>query len=219
MDKINSRTKKFVGIGSANGVLFLLLALLIHVKYRQTPVPIIDSFLQQWAGHLQRSEILFTISRVIDSSLILLTKLLAIVSSAVFLFTKEKLAVVYLIMVLLFSVSAGNLWKIIVGRSRPENYRLSEFMNETGKSFPSGHVIFIVALLGCIFLLVALKIKSKLYKQILGFGTLLIIVMTMFSRILLGVYYPSDTLGSVLFIVSVLCLTLPIFLKYDRPIE
>lgn len=41
--------------------------------------------------------------------------------------------------------------------------------------------------------------------------------LTMFSRVLLGVHYPSDTLGGLLWGLSVICLTYPTYLHYKKP--
>lgn len=211
--------KNYLVLGSISGLLFVFLSLLIHVKYQGDPIPLLDGGLQLWAAHLQDNVLLLHSSRIIDHSLVPLTLCTAIIVIIVFLFTKEKIAALYLGLILSLSVVMGSVLKIIVGRMRPETYRLSDFLNETGKSFPSGHVVFVSALFGCLFLLILPKIKKSSYKMVFGIGTWLVIVSTMVSRLILGVHYPSDTFGSLLLIFSILCLTYPIFLKFNHPVE
>lgn len=119
--------------------------------------------------------------------------------------------------VLTLCSTGANVFKVIVGRVRPEAYRVPEFLREQGMSFPSGHVTFIAALVGCLFLILLPKINSAFLKVFLALSALVLILLTMLSRLLLGVHYPSDTVGSLLWVTAVISLTYPLFLKFNQP--
>ncbi|MDM7654425.1 MAG: phosphatase PAP2 family protein [Lactococcus cremoris] len=106
--------------------------------------------------------------------------------------------------------------KMIIGRDRPEIHRLAAFANEAGKSFPSGHSIFVTIIFGSIFFICLRKLKNKSSKIALGILCLILIATVMFSRIFVGVHYPSDTIGGFLEGMSLLLFTYPTFIKYQE---
>ena len=94
--------------------------------------------------------------------------------------------------------------------------RVAPFTDGSGKSFASGHTTFAVVLFGCLFFILLHYLSSVWSKTLVGFVAVGLIFLTMFSRVLLGVHYPSDTLGGLLWGLSVICLTYPTYLHYKN---
>ena len=209
--------KRWYLCGITSLFLFAVLALIIKRQALESPLPFVDPKLQTFAGHLQSNDFLLKLSTLIDHSLVPLS-LVSLLAGLVFLFfTREKMAPVWLGIVLTLCSTGANVFKVIVGRVRPEAYRVPEFLREQGMSFPSGHVTFIAALVGCLFLILLPKINSAFLKVFLALSALVLILLTMLSRLLLGVHYPSDTVGSLLWVTAVISLTYPLFLKFNQP--
>jgi undecaprenyl-diphosphatase len=82
--------------------------------------------------------------------------------------------------------------KFLLTRPRPAFF--PPLVVESGFSFPSGHVTASIAVFG--FLAVLLW-RGRRYGWAILLGALIPIVAI--SRIYLGVHYPSDTLGSIIF--------------------
>lgn len=209
--------KRWYLCGITSLFLFAVLALIIKRQALESPLPFVDPKLQAFAGHLQSNDFLLKLSTLIDHSLVPLS-LVSLLAGLVFLFfTREKIAPVWLGIVLALCSTGANVFKVIVGRVRPETYRMPEFLREQGMSFPSGHVTFIAALVGCLFLILLPKINSAFLKVFLALSAFVLILLTMLSRLLLGVHYLSDTVGSLLWVTAVISLTYPLFLKFNQP--
>jgi undecaprenyl-diphosphatase len=80
--------------------------------------------------------------------------------------------------------------KLSFGRTRPEaffNYPLP-----LSHSFPSGHAFFSASLLGGFAVLISGRIRSRVLQALLWVITIGLILLIGFSRVYLGVHYPSD---------------------------
>ena len=108
-----------------------------------------------------------------------------------------------LVLYLLFKQKEATIW-------------LAAFANEAGKSFPSGHSIFATIIFGSIFFICLGKLKNRSSKILLGILCIILIALIMFSRIFVGVHYPSDTIGGFLEGISILLLTYPTYIKYQE---
>ncbi|MBA3927092.1 phosphatase PAP2 family protein [Listeria rustica] len=102
--------------------------------------------------------------------------------------------------------------KQIIARPRPSDMLISQ----GGYSFPSGHATGSTAFYGMIAALLILAV-SKLWQRILiGLVALAIILTIMYTRVYLGVHYPSDvTAGFLLGSTAVLCGS-ALFLLYSQ---
>lgn len=92
-----------------------------------------------------------------------------------------------------------NLIKSLVGRVRPLATLVTVNRPLSGGSFPSGHVVDYVVVLGFFwFLLFTSFKKSSLLRRLLMIFFTLLIILIGPSRIYLGEHWPSDTLGAYL---------------------
>jgi len=85
--------------------------------------------------------------------------------------------------------------KLLVDRARPDG--LISSIIETSPSFPSGHTTLGVALYGFLAYFLC-KIYPKYTARIVTIATLLILAIG-FSRLYLGVHFPTDVLAGYLF--------------------
>ncbi len=89
--------------------------------------------------------------------------------------------------------------KQVVGRARPD-VRLSPEV-VSSHSFPSGHAAGTAALVGALVVVASTR-RSRILTAVVG-GVVLLIVG--FSRLAIGVHYPSDIAGGWLWVVSLVC--------------
>lgn len=95
----------------------------------------------------------------------------------------------------------NQLFKRILQRSRPTEYRI---IQETGYSFPSGHSMISMAFYGYLIYLIYKHVKNKYIKWISISLLSILICLIGISRIYLGVHYTSDVLGGFLISISYL---------------
>ncbi len=122
------------------------------------------------------------------------------------LIVKNKSDKKFMISMMIFEVCTNMGLKLFFGRMRPN---VPTFIEETGFSFPSGHIMASTMFYGlCIYFLW----HSHLTKLVKILGTVcltLLIILVGLSRIYLGVHYASDILGG--FFLSFCMLTFGIF--------
>jgi membrane-associated phospholipid phosphatase len=118
---------------------------------------------------------------------------LLLIGSLVWLILKRKNywgAIFYII-----AVAGGGLLNLGLkhwfGRVRPEN----SLIVEQGFSYPSGHSMGSLIYYGFLGYLVIRSQRGRSLKLLLGIGFITLILLIGFSRIYLGVHYPSDVLA------------------------
>lgn len=203
--------------GAITTLAFLILALFVKIDFTHGPFPF-DRPIQTWAFHLQSSSgLTYFFSHMTnifgDKGGIIVAVLLALV---LYLLFKQKEATIWFAATVVLSLALNTVIKVIIGRERPDIHRLAAFANETGKSFPSGHSIFATIIFGSIFFICLGKLKNRSSKILLGILCIILIALVMFSRIFVGVHYPSDTIGGFLEGISILLLTYPTYIKYQE---
>lgn len=203
--------------GAITTLAFLILALFVKIDFTHGPFPF-DQPIQTWAFHLQSSSgLTYFFSHMTnifgDKGGIIVAVLLALV---LYLLFKQKEATIWFAATVVLSLALNTVIKVIIGRERPDIHRLAAFANEAGKSFPSGHSIFATIIFGSIFFICLGKLKNRSSKILLGILCIILIALVMFSRIFVGVHYPSDTIGGFLEGISILLLTYPTYIKYQE---
>lgn len=103
--------------------------------------------------------------------------------------------------------------KYLVHRDRPV---LSQLIEETGYSFPSGHSMIAVGFYGLLIYFISVSKLSKGIKVLLNTCLVILILLIGLSRIYLGVHYPSDICGGYLITLSYLLLFIPLYNKYIK---
>jgi undecaprenyl-diphosphatase len=91
--------------------------------------------------------------------------------------------------------AANELIKIIVNRPRPNADLVKVYIVESGKSFPSGHSFFAVAVLGFIAYLIASHQSKRSQKALTVSVSIFLILAVGVSRIYLGAHWASDVFG------------------------
>ena len=203
--------------GAITTLAFLILALFVKIDFTHGPFPF-DRPIQTWAFHLQSSSgLTYFFSHMTnifgDKGGIIVAALLAL---ALYLLFKQKEATIWFAATVVLSLALNTVIKVIIGRERPDIHRLVAFANEAGKSFLSGHSIFATIIFGSIFFICLGKLKNRSSKILLGILCIILIALVMFSRIFVGVHYPSDTIGGFLEGISILLLTYPTYIKYQE---
>ncbi|RXJ02125.1 PAP2 family protein [Anaerobacillus alkaliphilus] len=107
---------------------------------------------------------------------------------------KNRSEVYLFIIVLLGSTAFNVLVKTLIKRKRP----ISDLIIESGYSYPSGHTVGAVSLYGIITFLFWRKLETTQGRVSLIFFSVIMIMIMGFSRIYLGVHYPTDILGAYL---------------------
>lgn len=203
--------------GAITTLAFLILTLFVKIDFTHGPFSF-DRPIQTWAFHLQSSSgLTYFFSHMTnifgDKGGIIVAVLLALV---LYLLFKQKEATIWFAATVVLSLALNTAIKVIIGRERPDIHRLTAFANEAGKSFPSGHSIFATIIFGSIFFICLGKLKNRSSKILLGILCIILIALVMFSRIFVGVHYPSDTIGGFLEGISILLLTYPAYIKYQE---
>jgi membrane-associated phospholipid phosphatase len=100
------------------------------------------------------------------------------------------------LMICLAGASVLNyLLKHLFERARPDAFKV---ISESGYSFPSGHAMVSLCFYGMIAYIWGRKMPTTA-RQMMLYGATAVMIMTVgFSRIYLGVHYPSDVLGGYL---------------------
>jgi len=91
------------------------------------------------------------------------------------------------------ATSLSSIVKVLVGRARPVPMNPVGYAN--GYSFPSGHTLSSMVVIG-VALLLLLPAVSARWKVPLSAGAVLLAAAVGFSRLILGVHFFGDVLGS-----------------------
>lgn len=96
--------------------------------------------------------------------------------------------------------------KLFFGRERPnpENWLTSA----AGLSFPSGHSAGSFAVLGALFFIIGRSCKKQYRRFLVWSLGAIVVFMVGFSRVYLGVHFPTDVLGGFLLGLSILLLSI-----------
>jgi undecaprenyl-diphosphatase len=140
-----------------------------------------------------------------------LTIVLGLLAVALFLLSRDALAAVHLII-----TSAGgffiSMWtKSLISRPRPSI--IPQLIHASGFSYPSGHSITSAAIYLTMAILACRHFKSYPARIILLSLAGIMIALISFSRIYLGVHYPSDTMSGALLGLAWALITAALFAK------
>ena len=97
---------------------------------------------------------------------------------------------------MIFVIILNFILKLIFSRQRPLSYML---IDESGYSFPSGHSMVGIAFYGMIIYITYKLVKKVWLRRIFTISLAVLIALIGFSRIYLGVHYPSDVIAGFAF--------------------
>ena len=125
----------------------------------------------------------------------------AIAAVVVYVSTRRWRATIHFITLVLVSWLSSEVVKVLVHRPRPVA-RVAETLvpNPDPDSYPSGHECFAVGLGFAIVLLIA----NRRAKVIVAIIATLLAVVTAFSRVYLGIHYPTDAIASLVLAAAAL---------------
>lgn len=107
-----------------------------------------------------------------------------------------------------------NILKRVIARPRPD--QLGWFDSASGFSYPSGHSLSI-GIFCCLIALMVFLSKTKIFfKVCVGILAILFMACVMYSRIYLGVHYPSDVLGGLLLGLTLSFFSVGIYARFFR---
>lgn len=133
------------------------------------------------------------LSKIGSSKLIILLSFIIMIG----LFWRRKFLLgVWFFLSVGISMLVLKILKGIVARPRPDE--LGWFDSASGFSYPSGHSLSISIFCSLIALLVFFSKTKIFFKSFIGILATLLMVWVMYSRVYLGVHYPSDVLGGFL---------------------
>ncbi len=85
------------------------------------------------------------------------------------------------------------LLKIGFGRARPTAF--FDYPLPRSHSFPSGHAFFAASFFGGLAILISARLRNPILRALVWIAAFALIVLIGFSRVYLGVHYPSDVLA------------------------
>ena len=129
--------------------------------------------------------------------------------------TRRPRPALVIVVVLLGEVLIFLTASAVVGRSRPPVDHLDATLPPTS-SFPSGHTAAALCLYGAVAALVLRGVRAWWRWAVLG-AAVLVVVAVALARLYRGAHHPTDVLGSVLFALPWLLLTLRLVGDDDAP--
>lgn len=141
--------------------------------------------------------------------------LIAIIGLSLFMIRRSMVPVAAFAWVVAIGWLSSELGKRLVGRLRPPADAVHALITERGlDSFPSGHTAFAVALAWAFILVVARTRRARGCAMTAG---LVFVAMVAFSRMYLGVHYPSDVIASVFIATAAILISLPVWNNLIAP--
>jgi len=140
---------------------------------------------------------------------------IAVIFFLILIMKKYYYASIYLVLNKVVISGLNSLIKNIVERPRPSHHH---YVSAGGFSFPSGHSASSFALYISILVISLFIFKKLSTKIVISSVCIITVVLIGYSRIFLGVHYPSDVLGGYLLAATILTFNTLLFRAQDLSI-
>jgi len=209
--RASKRAYTLIGIDAIVLVLFALLAWWVHIH----PVLAIDVTITREFQENQNpwlSGLMFAVSWL-GFQFILFTAMI-VVTAIIFWILHLRLEAIIILAVNVASTLLNGLVKVIVARPRPSSQLVDVLYAVTGQSFPSGHVMAYMAYFGLLFSFgIILFRRDRWWHYLFLLIPAAFVVLIGPSRIYLGDHWATDVLGAYLIAITLLSISLFIYLK------
>ena len=187
MEKTNHNINKIVSLVVVFCLfsLFVILAFCVLLRNGIT----LDYTLMNWIINDVRNDSLTPVMKIISAFGDI--KCIIVVSIMAIIILKNKKDSLFIIINPITVYALNLVVKTIFQRQRP----LNQLVESTGNSFPSAHAMLAIAFYGLIIYLIYQKMHNKYLKYSLIVLIIILINLTCFSRLYLGVHYFSDVLA------------------------
>ncbi|MBC1520466.1 phosphatase PAP2 family protein [Listeria aquatica] len=119
--------------------------------------------------------------------------------------------------VLFCGVVLNYLLKHFIERSRPDSSNW--LISESGFSYPSGHATATSIFYGLAALFLIFTVRQIWAKIVIGALGLFVIFYILYSRVYLGVHYPTDVLGGFLFGMASIFISTGVYFLVRKPLH
>ena len=100
----------------------------------------------------------------------------------------------------------GPVLKVLIGSPRPSVEAVVIVAEADGLGFPSGHAIGAALFYGAIAIIAPQVVTNRLLARGIQVGAVVMMALIALSRVRLGVHWPSDVVGGLLFGLAIVCL-------------
>ncbi|MBC2282950.1 phosphatase PAP2 family protein [Listeria booriae] len=215
---MNTNKKKAIPLFAIGGfalLIFIIVALAVNSEPRW-----VAKFDLNWISRIQtnisasKTSLIETLTTIGSAE----TAIILTVIVVVILFFMRKFVVGLWFggTVLVCAVLLNTILKDIFQRPRPNFDRL---IAETGFSFPSGHATGSTVFYGLAAMFLIFTVKQMWAKIVIGVVGLGWIFFIMYSRVYLGVHYPTDVFGGFLFGVASIFISLGVYFLVREPLH
>ncbi len=196
--------------GGVLGAAVALTMLIVLVTTGWTPLHTLDvnivQPLNRYAAHQPAQVQFWKIVSIVGGPTVL--RVAAFVAVVLLWIRRQRAAAVLVAVAIGGAAALSGIFKVLVNRGRPVVAVPVEHAGSA--SFPSGHALTSFVAVG-VLLILLLPPRSHRHRALLVTGAVLLAAAVGFSRLLLGVHYPSDVLGSWLIGTALLLILTGVF--------
>ena len=127
---------------------------------------------------------------------------------------RRDLAVLIALVLALRAIGPGLKW--VIDSPRPTADVIAVLYQSSGLGYPSGHALGAALFYGAIVVIAPQVLDNRLLVRAIHVGAVMMIVATALARVRLGVHWPSDVVGGVLFGVGPICLLQAVWFAWRR---
>jgi undecaprenyl-diphosphatase len=165
-------------------------------KVRQGSTQVFDDAVLHWMGQHRVAWVERVVLEVTPLGTAVVVGVIVVVAGLFLINTDHRLSALLLLIATGGGIVLNTILKVIFSRPRPQIFEWATYA--TSSSFPSGHAMSAAIVYSTVAYLVA-RLERRLWARWLTMlGTMLLVLVICFSRVYLGVHYPSDVLAGVI---------------------